>query len=77
MNYEEQVEAVKQSTSNDPLLQKRLLEILEIERLYDDPKDHETKMHELDDLIRKSVDEDYPTLADKKALNEKCLEESK
>ena len=69
MNYEEQVEAVKQSTANDPKLQKRLLEILEIERLYDDPKDYETKMQELNAIIRKSVDEDYPTLADKKAFN--------
>ena len=69
-NYEDEVNAVKKSTENDPKMQKRLLEILEIERLFPDKKDEETRLGMLDDLIKQSVDEDFPTLADKKKFLE-------
>lgn len=67
--YEDEVDAVKKSTE-DPKMKKRMLEILEIERLFPDKTDEETRLGLLDDLIKQSVDEDFPTLADKKKFLE-------
>ncbi len=54
--FEDQVNAIKEVTKDDPKMQAMCIKIMEIERDY--PSDEKTRLSMLDDLIKKSVEED-------------------
>ena len=56
ITYEDQLEAIKKATKDDPEMQKICLEIMEIEKVFQ--YDKETRLSMIDNLIKKSVEED-------------------
>ena len=73
MNYEEQVDAVKKTTENDPKMQKIMLEILEVERLFPDESglmNEGIRLGALNAIIKKSVTDG--TFDKMKATADKC-----
>ena len=56
ISYEEQLEALKEVTKDDPKMQSMCIKIMEIERDY--PNDEKTRLYMLDDLIKESVEEE-------------------
>jgi len=56
ISYEEQLEALKKVTKDDPKMQSMCIKIMEIERDY--PNDEKTRLDMLDDLIKESVEEE-------------------
>ena len=56
ITYEEQLTALKEVTKDDPKMHAMCIKIMEIERDY--PNDEKTRLSMLDDLIKKSVEED-------------------
>ena len=56
IGYEEQVEMLKKVTEGDPKMQELCIKIMEIERDY--PNEEALRLELLDELIKKSVEED-------------------
>ena len=56
ITFEEQLEVLKKVTKDDPKLQVLCIKIMEIERDY--PNDEALRLELLDELIKKSVEED-------------------
>ena len=56
IGYEEQVEMVKKVTEGDPKMQSLCIKIMEIEKDY--PNEEALRLELLDELIKKSVEED-------------------
>ena len=56
ISYEKQLEVLKKVTKDDPKLQVLCIKIMEIERDY--PNDEALRLELLDELIKKSVEED-------------------
>ena len=56
IGYEEQLEMLKKVTKDDPKMQKICIKIMEIERDY--PNEEALRLELLDELIKKSVEED-------------------
>ena len=54
ISYEEQLEALKEVTKDDPKMQSMCIKVMEIERDY--PNDEKTRLDMLDDLIKESVE---------------------
>ena len=55
ITFEEQLKAIKEATKDDPETQALCIAVMEIERDY--PDDEETRLSMIDNLIRKSVEE--------------------
>ena len=56
ITYKEQLEALKKVTKDDPKMQALCIKVMEIERDY--PDDEAIRLELLDELIKKSVEED-------------------
>ena len=56
ISYEKQLEVLKKVTKDDPKMQVLCIKIMEIERDY--PNDEALRLELLDELIKKSVEED-------------------
>ncbi len=54
ISYEEQLEALKEVTKDDPKMQDMCIKIMEIERDY--PNDENTRLSMLNDIIKESVE---------------------
>ena len=56
ITFEEQLEVLKKVTKDDPKMQELCIKIMEIERDFE--YDEKTRLSMLDELIKKSVEED-------------------
>ena len=56
ISYEKQLEVLKKVTKDDPKMQELCIKIMEIERDFE--YDEKTRLSMLDELIKKSVEED-------------------
>ena len=56
ITFEEQLEVLKKVTKDDPKMQTLCIKIMEIERDY--PNEEALRLELLDELIKKSVEED-------------------
>ena len=55
ITFEEQLKAIKEATKDDPETQALCIAVMEIERDY--PDDEELRLSMIDNLIKKSVEE--------------------